>query len=321
MDNISSKIEEIGLLYPIIDLQLINGHYIKKLHNFGDIYEFVKLLGSGASGIVNAYRERSTGNLYAIKEIILDNSNVQIIQNEINVLSKLSHDGIVKYFDSYICDQDGIITYIIIMEYIEGYTLQQYIDSLKREPNLKFVVNLMIWLFQTLNYLHNKSYVHRDIKPDNIMIDIKNKRFVLIDFGLTCNIQSKPMCNYKEFVGSAAFIAPEKWNAKNNKNLIKVDIWAAGITIFNVLERKLPWDGILSNSLEKEISEGHIPFSIPDNSIREYLEESIRFVLNVDPDKRPYTDAVLKHMFDKLPKFDNRKNIVTTFLRNNSFLK
>ena len=322
--------EETGRYYPLVDMINVNGILVKKLMNFDDIYEPVKRLGSGSFGTVTSYKERSTGNLYALKEITIDPIIIQSIQDEINVLQRLSRDNksIVQYYDSFVYEKGDVPTYVIVTEYIEGFTLQKYVDELTkfgREAPSLFVFNFALWLFKTLAYIHSVGYVHRDIKPDNIMIDAKSKRFVMIDFGLTCAVNNKlkSICNYQELAGSAAFIAPERWNKTSLENfsdgrslietltndisiMKKGDIWSAGITVYLVLERTIPWSGQLMHDIMEQIQSPTyaIFYSARRNNLDYYIKEILHMAINKNPNQRSSAEQIVRRMLDITHKID-----------------
>src|SRR5438132_4027772 len=125
---------------------------------------------------------------------IMNEKNIKECQSEANILNILSRNNrsIVKYYDSFIRFEPGKSSFVIVMEYIQGFTLNDYIDDLIRKKTVTkpFVVFVIaVWLFSVLDYIHNFGFVHLDIKPGNIMVDTLNKRLVLIDFGLSSPIK------------------------------------------------------------------------------------------------------------------------------------
>lgn len=317
--NSLSIIDEIANCYPILDTIVINDISVKRLLNFNQVYELDRRLGKGAFGAVSLYREKSTNNLYAFKEIeITDETDIKMLQDEVTILSKLSKDNrsIVKYHDSFIYDttvvkteetyiyEANVLIYVIVTEYISGFTLQDYILTLiacnaTAIPNTIF--NIALWLFSTIAYIHDAGYVHRDIKPENIMIDNAQKRFVLLDFGLTCSVRLKT----KKVAGTPEFIAPERWNIEkssimrsffkgsNLSILKKLDIWSAGITIYCMVEKRLPWSARNLLELGKQIIG---PYAINYTCDNEIIKEIMNSSINRDPNSRLSADEIVHKM-------------------------
>lgn len=265
--DILNVAEIVAYSYPIIDTINIAGTPVKQLMNFDDVYEYISDLGNGSFGNVRSYREKSSRNIYAFKEIEITNKeNIRSLNHEVDIMKNLSskNTSIVQYHDSFIYSRGDTPIYVIVTEYIDGFTLKQYVARLIESNSLaspKMIFNLALWLFSTIAFIHDTGYVHRDIKPDNIMIDARGKRFVLLDFGLTCSLKGKAFesCDIKKLAGTPSYLSPERWIQANksasNINsrsffatitndlsmLKKADVWAAGVTIFYIAERRIPW--------------------------------------------------------------------------------
>lgn len=314
MDVIQS-VNLVSDLYPILDIMTIGDAHVKLLLNFKDIYEKIKTLGFGGFGQVKCYKERATGNLYAFKEIpITTRSNIQALQDEVAILSRLSraNHSIVKYYDSFVRKVKKDLYYVIVTEYIHGFTLQEYIDTLyrknKRADDLT-IYNLMLWLFSTLAFLHDSGYIHRDIKPNNIMIDTVANRFVLLDFGLS---YCKSLSTTYTDGGTPEFISPERWEinkdtlkkTKFSKENIavfkKMDIWSAGLTIYSIMEFNTPWHKIkVIEDLKSDIMYKDIHY----NYTNDILINLIKSTLERDPLKRPTADELVRNMKDTYELF------------------
>lgn len=260
-----NDVRTIATIYPIVDEIQIKGVNLKYLFNFNSIYEYIKPLGKGGAGTVRCYRSRGDHNLYALKEIpITPRTNIPALKNEVEMLTQLSRgpgqdQAIMTYYDSFVYHNGSQLIYIIVTEYIVGCSLFDYVNQMI-DLNLAIPAGVLfgiaIWLFETLARIHKSGYAHRDLKPENIMIDVKKRRLVLIDFGLTCNFKKKSKRSKElklySLVGTPAYIAPERWHRPKLSprsffssnplaSLKKVDVWAAGITLYCLSEQKLPW--------------------------------------------------------------------------------
>jgi serine/threonine protein kinase len=301
--------DEIASYYPMLDIIDINGVEVKHLVNFDKVYEPIKYLGKGAYGTVRCYRERATGNLYAFKEIeITDKTDVKILQEEITVLASLSetNSSIVKYQDSFVYIRDGQPIYVIVTEYISGFTLHEYIDDLVKHhevASIETVLNIGIWLLSLIAEIHAAGYVHRDIKPENIMVDHGSRRFVLIDFGLTCPVKGKGAGKDKlrGVVGTPEFIAPERWSSKKKSRfslessnlsiLKKADVWAAGVTLYCIMEKRYPWSGMDIYTIGNQIIGPHpIEYTYPQADVINI----ITLMLNRNPQNRPSAIEIVR---------------------------
>jgi len=339
-------VDDIARFYPIMDEVEINGVRLRHLLNFRSVYKHIKVLGKGAFGTVRCYKERSTNNYYAFKEIIITkNTNIEKLQHEVSILYNLSHNNksIVQYYDSFVYThrKKSQVIYVIVTEYISGFTLYDYIDTLisnnKYAPTTT-IYNLSIWLFSTLSYIHDAGYVHRDIKPENIMIDVKRKRFVLLDFGLTCSSEDISSSKQGKMVGTPDFIAPERWDLSKlskksssprpNDSLSiwkKSDVWSAGVTIYELVELRLPWiidrqefhssyskyneDNHLETlfSLQRQIKGPYpIDYTCPISNIVSIM----KMCLTRDPNLRPSSANVLLQMKDMFYETPSSNNIL-----------
>ena len=159
--------------------------FIQKFENDPfDEYSKEKLIGKGAFGEVYLVRHNITGTIRAMKVIDKNNEEEQLtdeeILNEINILKKIDHPNIVKIFEFY----SNKSTYYLILEFCEGGNLYEFVDENKLSEFQ--VIYIMFQILSAMNYCHNMNILHRDLKPDNILIK-KNEyglfRVKICDFG------------------------------------------------------------------------------------------------------------------------------------------
>lgn len=297
LDRVASQV-------PIYEKIEIGDIITTRLVNFDDLYTYVKTLGQGASGVVKCYRENSTSNLFAMKEMnIFNSTELEILCSEVEILQEISasitSQSIVKYHDSFVRMSELGALFVIVTEHIEGASLQDYLNGMMKSGEyieMGTIYRIAYWLFSILAVLHSKGYVHRDIKPNNIMVDSINDRFVLIDFGLTCSLNSKTTktisCKAGQFDGTTIFMAPESWtpiqdthkrflprNGNKLERLKLLDIWAAGITIYFLTENKPPWT--------EKFSVGVIGQITGDYEIQYTRAKEIKDILDLSLQKNP----------------------------------
>lgn len=306
-------VHRVATLYPIVDEITINNIKFKHIMNFSDIYEPEKKLGAGSFGTVTKYREKITGNTYALKEItITPNINIQNLHNEVSVLQALSknNQSIVRYHDSFVYTANGIHIYVIIMEYIDGLCLINYVDELRSSRSVApvdVIMNISLWLFETLAYIHANDFIHRDIKLENIMVDKITNRFILVDFGLSCSLKkgNTAECNMNKLIGSPEYIAPELvqpskkilLKRKNLPMLKKSDVWSAGILIYILVERDYPWNAVTATDLFFQIVG---PYSIRMNYNDRDVNSIINGALQRDPNLRPTAETMVANIKDMI---------------------
>ena len=219
--------------------------------SFNYNYKKLCLIGNGAYGKVYKAKDLKTNNIVAVKKIKINNLNInyEYVLKEINILKNLSHQNIVKYYNYYE-EHDNIY---IIMEYLEGGTIKDFIKNEKNkitEDICRIIINQILSALSHLHYICD--ICHRDIKPENIMFKYKDniKSLKLIDFGLSSNSFEKK--NYLENCGTLIYMAPEQISNKiYNKS---VDIWSVGIILYMLLNNGNNPFYIKGDSREKVIS-------------------------------------------------------------------
>lgn len=208
-------------------------------------YELLKLLGEGSQGQVWKARNKETRQIVALK--ILDmkkvDKNLNSITDEIETLQKIStptcHPFLACYYNSYYDPFEKL--YLIEMEYIDGVTLQVWVQKYWDIGNFKALHHNLLYLTKdlgkALKFIHSKGIVHRDIKPENIMITNNNVP-KLVDFGIACDTK---ICNVitennsvktccKGYVGTPVFLSPEV--IETGTSYPASDVWSLGSTLY-----------------------------------------------------------------------------------------
>ena len=263
-------------------------HFIADI-NFRDRYIFISILGRGGFGEVRLYQSKEDSKaLYAIKTIHknkFDVKNFKLIYKEVEVLNKLDHPNIVKYYESY--EESAYIH--LVMEYVSGYNLFRVI-SVKEVFTEYDVAEIIYNLMLAVNYIHSKGLVHRDIKPENILFATQGvySSLKLIDFGLA--IESYSASRSK--AGTARYIAPEMLKGRFS---FKTDSWSIGVMMYVMVTGHYPFDG---ENIFHKIEKGEFNKKIlDDEEVSPELKDLILSLIVVDPDKRLGVKNALDHNF------------------------
>lgn len=202
-------------------------------------YEIHELIGVG--GMANVYRCTDTIDdrevaIKILKDEYLNNEEfIRRFKNESKAIAMLSHQNIVKVYDVSFGD---MIQYIV-MEYIDGITLKEYIDQ-QGIIEWKDTIHLTIQVLRALQHAHECGIVHRDIKPQNIML-LQDGTIKVTDFGIARFSDKSTRTMTEQAIGSVHYIAPEQ--AKGDVTDGKTDIYSVGVMLYEMLTGKLPFDG------------------------------------------------------------------------------
>ena len=202
-------------------------------------YEIHELIGVG--GMANVYRCTDTLDdrevaIKILKDEFLNNDEfIRRFKNESKAIAMLSHPNIVKVYDVSFGD---MIQYIV-MEYIDGITLKEYIDQ-QGIIEWKDVLHLTIQVLKALQHAHECGIVHRDIKPQNIML-LQDGTIKVTDFGIARFSDKATRTMTDQAIGSVHYIAPEQ--ARGDSTDGKTDIYSVGVMLYEMLTGTLPFDG------------------------------------------------------------------------------
>jgi serine/threonine protein kinase len=211
-------------------------HY--NYHGFKSINEFeiIKDLGKGGYSVVKLVRHIRSGEKYALKCANKYKKGKNIskrTRNEINVLSSLSEDPKIVKLYGWFEDEDHIY---LVLEYLAGKDLSKFFR--RRLPTREDAKDIFLQIVDAIQYCHNQSVIHRDIKLENILIN-RELNIKLTDFGLSI-IREHDGYFYEE-VGTARYTAPELIRKKGYDE--GIDVWGLGIILFMLLTGKYPFDG------------------------------------------------------------------------------
>jgi serine/threonine-protein kinase len=205
----------------------------------GDRYKVEGKIGAGGMAIVYRAKDTLLERTVAIKvlreQFVSDEAFVKRFRREAQSAAGLSHPNIVSIFD---VGRDGDIDYIV-MEYIQGQTLKDIIRS-KGTLQLMDAVNITYQVGEALRHAHANNIVHRDIKPQNILIT-PDGRAKVTDFGIARAVTSATLTHTGDIIGSVHYLSPEQ--ARGALVTEQSDIYSLGIILYEMTTGNLPYDG------------------------------------------------------------------------------
>ena len=274
------------------------------------------MIGKGAFGKVNLGLHILSGRLVAIKSFNkkdLNNKNREKINFEINLMKKINNNNnIVKFLENF--ETKNYI--FIIMENISGGDLLKYIKK-RNKLNEKLTKFIFKKIINGIKYLHCSGIIHRDIKLDNILLDINNN-IKICDFGVSKIITNENEILYEK-CGTPAFIAPEILNNDNNNNLnengykgFPVDIWSSGVVLYSMLSGSVPFKANNLQELESKIKKGNFK-EIPNLSSE--CQDILHRLLKVNVNERIKIDEIINHPWLKNYDCFNNNNECNLFTK------
>jgi len=244
---------------------------IMKGQKISDRYQIIKSIGEG--GMANVYLAYDTilDRNVAIKllrgDLANDEKFVRRFQREALSASSLAHPNIVEVYD--VGEDNG--QYYIVMEYIEGKHLKALLKK-RGKLTVSEVVDIMLQITDGLSVAHDSYIIHRDIKPQNIMI-LENGIVKITDFGIAMAMNSTQLTQTNSVMGSVHYLPPEQANGKGST--LQSDIYSMGILMYELLTGKLPYRG--DNAVE--IALKHLKEPLP--SIKEELPSIPQSIENI----------------------------------------
>lgn len=262
-------------------------------------YEIKEIIGVG--GMANVYRAYDSIDDRTVAVKILRDEHMQNdellrrFRNESKAIAVLSHPNIVRVYDVSFNED---IQYIV-MEYIDGITLKEYIEQ-QKVLRWKEAVHFTVQILRALQHAHDKGIVHRDIKPQNIML-LADGTIKVADFGIARFARASQQTVTDKAIGSVHYISPEQ--AKGDVTDEKSDIYSVGVMLYEMTTGKLPFDAEspVSVALQQIQSQPKRPRSInPD--IPEGLEDIIIRAMQKDPARRYQSAAEMLRDIDEFKR-------------------
>ena len=297
--------------------------YYKRYKNYPNtnlnFYLYGRLIGQGAFGKVNIGLNILSGRVVAIKSfnkksLSTNGDNMKKILSETDLMKKLNHPNVTKILEMFEDDE-----YILIaMEYINGGNLFSFVKKRRKlsEKTAKFLFRQIIL---GIKHIHSKKIVHRDIKLENILIDLNNN-IKICDFGIGRILKNEKQLLYDK-CGTPMYMAPEILLSSKTKGYegFPVDIWSSGISLYIMLSGTLPFN--LKNNESSDMSEEsnnniELQYSIINKEpkkiekISDEAKDLLKGLLNKNPRKRLTIEQILNHpwlMENGKKNFKNKK--------------
>ena len=201
-------------------------------------YEIREIIGVGGMAVVYKAYDNIDDRIVAVKilkdEFLTNEDFRRRFRNESKAVAVLQHPNIVKVFDVSFGDR---LQYIV-MEYVEGITLKEYIEQ-QGQINWKEAIYFLAQILRALQHAHDKGIVHRDIKPQNILL-LENGTIKVTDFGIARMARSETRTMAGSAVGSVHYISPEQAKGEMTDN--KADIYSVGVVLYEMLTGRLPFE-------------------------------------------------------------------------------
>ncbi len=277
---------------------------IVKGSKISDRYQIIKTLGEG--GMANVYLahdiilDRNVAVKVLRGDLANDEKFVRRFQREALSASSLSHPNIVEMYD--VGEDDG--QYYIVMEYVDGKTLKQVLKQ-RGKLSITEVVDIMLQLTDGMAHAHDAYIIHRDIKPQNIMI-LSNGMIKITDFGVATAMNSTQLTQTNSVMGTVHYLPPEQ--AQGKGSTIRSDIYSMGIMMYELLTGLVPYKG--DNAVE--IALKHLKEPLPSvRKINANIPQSIENVIIRATAKNPknrYVDAREMHEDLKTALDESRKD-------------
>ncbi len=251
-------------------------------------YEIQEIIGVGGMAIVYKAYDNQENRIVAVKilkdEFVSNQEFIRRFKNESKAIAMLSHQNIVKVYDVSFGD---LIQYIV-MEYIEGVTLKEVIE---RQGSLRWkdAVHFTIQILRGLQHAHDKGIVHRDVKPQNIMV-LADGTIKVTDFGIARFTRSDQRTITDKAIGSVHYISPEQ--ARGEKTDEKSDIYSVGVMLYEMITGQMPFqaESAVSVAIMQLQREPKSPTEI-NGSIPEGLEQITMHAMQKTPERRYQSSA------------------------------
>ena len=221
---------------------------------FNDRYQVLEVLGSGGTSVVYKAKDVLLNRLVTIKilreQFARDEKFVSRFRNEAQAVARLSHPNIVSIYD--VAFAEGV--HYLIMEYVEGGSLKEYLDQHGPLP-IDESLDIFHQLLNALQHAHENNVIHRDIKPHNILLDVKHNVRVT-DFGLAVTTTNLTNQSNNDVMGSVYYMSPEQ--IKGEQVTAATDTYSAGLLLYEMLCNRRPFTGESAVEIARQHLKGNV---------------------------------------------------------------
>jgi len=251
-------------------------------------YIMGKSIGAGAFGTVRLCVHKATRQTRACKILKKANQDIKALQEEVEILSKLSHPNIMQIYEVY----NDKTNFYIVSEFCQGGEL---FDAISKKGNFSEIeaAKIMKQVLSAVCYSHQNNIVHRDLKPENILLDDKGNDLTIkiIDWGCAKSFKKNEKMTNRD--GTPYYIAPEVLEGNYDE---KCDVWSCGVILYIMLCGYPPFDGDNDDEILKKVTIGK--FDFPKEEWKNVSKEAIDLIkkmLTFEPSKRPSALDCLSH--------------------------
>ena len=273
--------------------------------DFHNKFNTLKMIGKGSFARVYLVQNKENGRRYAVKAfskeyLLSQNKGKESLINEIEVMQKLNHEFLMNLEEIH----ESKNSIYLVLELLEGGELLNYI-SVQNKLSLRDCHRILHCILSALVYMNDKKIMHRDLKPDNMILKKKEAlsqcTLKLVDFGLATQYDIDEYL-YKR-CGTPGFVAPEVINAPSNKNIHydpKCDVFSAGVIFYILLTEKSPFDGKSFKEILRKNKKCQIEFDLKTLNPSSPAYDLLKKMLAKDPANRLSAKQALNHGFFSL---------------------
>jgi serine/threonine-protein kinase len=250
---------------------------------FDERYRLGNELGKGAMGVVFQARDTVLDRKVAVKQLSLilssDEEHASRFRREAKALARLAHPNVVQVYD--LIERGSRLW--MVLEYVDGGDLAAHLDA--RGPlTVAETVKIAIPIAEGLAYAHDQGIIHRDLKPANILLT-RDQIPKISDFGIARLSQSSNLTQVGAVLGSPPYMSPEQCSGDVTDT--RTDIYALGITLYEMLSGEVPFHGDTASVLARQIVESPRPLTEVSDTVAPEAEELVLRMLAKDPSDRP----------------------------------
>uniref|UniRef100_A0A7S0LBB0 Calmodulin n=1 Tax=Coccolithus braarudii TaxID=221442 RepID=A0A7S0LBB0_9EUKA len=272
--------------------KMFSGKHVRDTYSFRG----AELLGTGGIGSCQTVTKRTSGHIFAMKSVYIEDRHMlDEFRQECAIQRSLDHPNIVRVYESF---EEGPERVHIVMEVCTGGNLVQLLEQCPLGMDEATVAQISRKILSAVYYMHQRGFVHRDIKPDNIMFEspAPDASPKLIDFGFACPVQ-KGAEHIKGRYGTLSYMAPELLDtAKRGAYDSSVDLWSFGVTVYTLLTARKPFDHEDRESKKRLIREADPTYSsLRWSRISPLAIDFVQSLIQKEPSSRLSASQALQH--------------------------